>query len=120
MKFHLRELKVSCRVCGFKAGNSQGYVYKTSTTHVAYKLQVAYGISVHDDDENIHPQNVCVNCYVKSQNACKNLNYKCSNQPVVWQPHKEIDCETCERFVRRNRGGKKPKATKGRGRPKKV
>ena len=79
MEFHLRELKVSCRVCGFKAGNSQGYVYKTSTTHVAYKLQVAYGISVHDDDENIHPQNVCVNCYVKSQNACKNLNYKCSN-----------------------------------------
>lgn len=117
MAFHQSELAKSCRICGCKTGNLQKYVYKTSTPHVAEKLLCAYGFAVDQDDEKIHPKNVCVTCYAKSVKASSDVNYMCSTRPVIWLPHREIDCEICNAFIKRNRGGKKPKERKGRGRP---
>jgi hypothetical protein len=105
MAFHQSELTTSCRVCACKTENLKKYAYKTSTPHVAQKLLSAYGLAVEQDDEKIHPKNVCISCYVKSGKASTNVTYKCSTQPVVRLPHKERDCETCNLFIKRNRGG---------------
>ena len=118
-QFHLNELSTSCRVCGCKTGDLN-YTFKTTTKHVAQKLS-AFGLAVEEDNHEIHPQNVCLNCYTKSAKAYKNTNSYCSSvSPVVWLPHQETNCNICSLFVKRNRGGKKKRERKGRGRPKKA
>lgn len=115
-EYHQRELKKSCRVCGGLEGK-QKYSYSTEKYHVAEKLLTGFRIDVANDKTEIHPKNVCINCFVKTTKLAKNKTCQSTVEPVEWKAHEIDGCEVCAMFEKRNCGGKKPRERKGRGRP---
>ena len=52
------------------------------------------------------------------QHARDGHDYTCSTQPERWGRHTGHDCNTCKKVDVQLKGGRPPKRTKGRGRPK--
>ena len=116
-EFHLKQLERCCRACGNFLDKDR-VTYQVSTPQVSSKLLSCLGIDIEKDEKQVHPSKLCNCCYVKCGKSVKNSEYHCSIQLVAWKEH-SLPCPVCNFFSSKQRGGKKRKATMGRGRPSK-
>lgn len=113
---HLEFLKKSCRVCGHYYGEKhKEQFYECS--NLIIEIYLVFGVDISDDKRDIHPSTLCHNCYAKCLKSQKNQFYKTATVPIRWKEHGDDNCEICELFEKKRRGGRKRKLAKGRGRP---
>ena len=85
---------------------------------MASLVSSVFEIDISCEQKNVHPTNLCNNCYAICLNAAKDPSYTTCVSPVTWKRHQIEECFVCEEYIKKLRGGRKRKQTKGRGRPK--
>ena len=63
----------------------------------------------------LHPMKAMIHYEQRTRDG---HDYTCSTQPEKWGRHTGHDCNTCKKVDVQLKGGRPPKRTKGRGRPK--
>lgn len=77
------------------------------------KVQQTFGVDVSIDEEAVHPQHICKQCYSKLFLITKRSAH-------TWKPHpRTTQCEMCILFSKQSKGGRPTKPYTGKGRPKK-
>lgn len=108
---HRAVLVSSCRVCGRKLGK-----VSFSCQRLSEKLFTLWGISVGEDEENVHPLYFCHACRCVVRRYCDKPSFTSIQQPVSWSKHPRIGpCVVCTRVTESRKGGR-PKKPGFRGR----
>ena len=120
LEHHTKELTNHCRICGQRFTRKCERINKLRDKQIEELIQLTYNIEVYKDKENIHPQQVCLGCYVRMQRI-KAATNKRHIQPSVpafdWKAHSDNGCEVCMHFQNLKRGGRPKRERKFRGRP---
>ena len=114
MDQHKNILKSLCRICGEKISR------KSKTWKKERKesdVRACYDVNIHNDDDNIHPQHICNQCFSSMMKilAARKTKY---HQPareiqvVTWEPHCD-DCKVCQEQSHGKR--RRPKKIPGHG-----
>ena len=106
-----------CRTCGQRANKEVDETKGKKIKLVAsYKEQVkaTYGVNIDQDEDDIHPKNICKTCYSK-------LFLKSKRSAYEWCCHSRTgQCTVCMLFTQQSKGGRPKKTNTGAGRPKQV
>lgn len=119
MDTHVEFLGLLCRVGGVRLSR-----HKQATTYPASEhaegILKCFGICVENDEEHVHPKNICSTCYKAAKYAMASTTYtNCSGgcgDPAQWLPHepgvKEDGtkrCAVCSKAEQQAKGGRPPK-----------
>lgn len=116
---HKKYLENACRVCGYYRGQKKKEQFHSLTEQrVASLVSSVFEIDISYDQKNVHPNNLCNNCYAICLNASKDASYSSSVNIISWKKHEIENCTVCAEYLKKLRGGRKRKERKGRGRPK--
>ena len=98
-----------CRVCA-------EIISKQRVTHDCKEkadiLAKYMNIDVHSDDPAIHPPRFCNKCYCTLKRV-EQHGTKTALMAIHWTGHSAGNCETCGRYSKGSKGGRKRKAQKG-------
>ena len=109
MSDHSDCLKKLCRVCGEVISNQRvTYDCKEKTENLT-----TININAVTDNPTIHPRRFCNKCYRTTKNI-QIHGTKTSLKIIQWTKHSDDgNCETCNSYNQRSKGGRKTKARKG-------
>ena len=123
LDFHLKCVKLLCRVCTNRAQKGKELQQKNRPVKhcVNYKEDIleVYAIDISDDGPETHSDKICDRCYRKIINfkrgSSKRENKKQDSQ--FWTKHRSSHCNVCELFSNQKKGGAPKKIM---GRPKTI
>ncbi len=107
MEHHLHCLEEQCRVCG---GLLSGQ--RVSYECDKYSLKMLK-VDTSNDDNDIHPKKFCHKCYCCLKRVEQNTGTEINIQLAEWATHTN-NCDTCQRQHKKFKGGRPPKAKRGR------
>ena len=112
---HMIALESLCRVCGGPINQPRPCKDHSEALYAAFNVDPAA------DRPQIHPRCFCKRCYSVLQRYNKAEEdgkvFLHSVEPVEWCAHSAGFCSVCEVIETKRKGGRPPKARKGRGRP---
>ena len=114
MEKHIQLLPRHCRICANKLDRVEYSSVKHSTL-----LEEAFGVSVVEDEPEVHPPNFCNKCYLTAKRVSKSIRegkYTETNcRPQEWSSHSD-NCKFCNAIEDKQHGGR-PKKRRSAGRP---
>ena len=70
------------------------------------------------------PKQMCHTCLRTVKNYLakekQGINFNTTNKPLLWTPHSNNNCETCQRYDTRKKGRQGKKTSMSKGRPKSI
>ena len=108
MEYHEKALANMCRICGQRALKSRDIEKKKKpkkTCDYIELIKLLFGVDITTDNEDIHPQLLCVSCCQKlvdcrKPNRVKSIElYERDRKSVLsWETHQEENCIVCDRY----------------------
>ena len=112
-KYHQEQLHRHCRVC---ARVVQDREFKYSCKNNTDLLRKS-GIHVVNVKSHIHPESFCETCRAKAKRFSDGKQVESSLHDYQWTEHADSGCAVCSLFRNQNKGGRRSKQGKKRGRP---
>lgn len=116
MDQHVECLKNLCRICGTRFSRNTKNPYQCVI--YAQQLQLAFGLKINDDSNEIHPKSFCASCFAcmrrHEQSLRSGSSYLSTLSPKQWLPHNDDNCVT---HNIKAKGGRPSKKGKQPGRP---
>ena len=112
LSLHCAHLAKLCRICGRRYSQRKNTAYHCSKFTI--QLQSAYGISIANDDRNVHPCTFCHNCYCqmkRQEEAVRRGANHHTTTGVNWTPHNGT-CTICALRQEQPKGGRPSKKGK--------
>eukprot|EP00111_Clytia_hemisphaerica_P004585 TCONS_00013167-protein len=88
---HLQWLKKYCRLCKTKIKFDKAYTQAKECRGFQESIVSVYGITCHNEDENVYPKLLCKNC---CRNVVRDANNGKKKEPAIFSTHNE-HCEIC-------------------------
>ena len=117
MDHHQDCLAKLCRVCGSLTSN-QRVTYDCASGDNPARLLAYMKVDISNDDSFIHPKHFCHKCYSALKRAEQDSNI--TVEIVEWEKHMTNQCDTCDRYTKKSKGGRPPKPKRGRQKSSRV
>lgn len=119
MERHAEILDALCRVCGKRnmilSQKYKGKCLIKISAHLLPRIHDTFSLDITNDDPIRHPKHLCQSCLSKTGYKTKHPNLAANHWPL----HSDSNCKVCQLYDDQCRGGRPPKAKRGRGRPRK-
>lgn len=86
---HATSLSKLCRICGLILTK---YAYKVAG--LSESIKSSHFIDVTQDNPALHPDKICQKCHLTLKNIRDRGSTPCHGN-VVWEPHSDTQCKTC-------------------------